>query len=97
MINETYQITMETPMGTLKGTAQIQIDGNNLSGQIQAMGINSKFSDGYINHGNCKFQGMISMLFGKITYEAIGIIKDGKINLDINSNKGMFKIKGQKV
>jgi len=94
---EKYSIKMGTPMGELNGMFLVQINGGNLSGEIQAMGINSSFSNGKINNGNCEFSGVIRTMIGNITYKAQGVIKDDKVSLNINSNKGIFRINGSKI
>lgn len=48
-IDGTYNISVQTPMGSQKGTLTIKVEGNSFSGNLETASGSSDFSSGIIN------------------------------------------------
>lgn len=92
----TYCAKVNTPRGIIDGKMILKQEGSKLSGTVQAMGMSTTFNNGYVNGNTCKFSGTIQTIIFNVRYEAIGILEGDKLTLEINTNKGNFKIEGFK-
>lgn len=97
MIDGKYNVVMQTPMGTMKGEVVLKTSGNSLSGFIKGMGVSSSFNNGTINNNEIKASGIIKTLFLSLNYTVTGRVDGKTLDLIANTNKGTFKIKGNKV
>lgn len=90
----TYYAKVNTPRGIVDGKMILKQEGSKLSGTVQAMGMSTTFNNGYVNGNTCKFSGTIQTIIFNIRYEAIGVLEGNKLTLEIDTNKGKFKIEG---
>lgn len=92
----TYIANIPTPIGKVKGKLTLEQQGEKLSGKIEAMGMQSKFSNGSIKGKECIFSGIIHTLVGAITYQATGKLEGDRIVIKAKTNKGEFTLEGKR-
>ena len=96
-MNGRYNIVLNTPMGVERGILQLDVNGNFISGSINARGSNNPFSGGYINGNSINFSGELRISFMKIQYSASCTIQNGNINGVVKTKYGNFKVSGTKI
>lgn len=96
MVDGTYNAVMQTPMGTMEAKVVLKTNGNNLSGFVKGNKISTSFNNGTINNNQIKVSGMIRVMFFNINYIITGKADGETLDLVANTNKGAFKIKGQR-
>lgn len=96
-MEEMYYGSIETPMGKMQGKVMFKTKGNDLEGYLEFKGIKNYFSKGKIENNRYTFSGNISYFLGKIRYEAIAKIENGKLEAVAITNLGKFSIQGKKI
>lgn len=96
-MNESYEITMQTPVGKKTGTIRLVSDGGVLSGYIKAMGYLSSFKNGVIEGDAIAFSGILNAGFLQISYKAKGRIDGKNLTADAYTKWGTFKILGTQI
>ncbi|MBN2006527.1 MAG: hypothetical protein JXA21_24460 [Anaerolineae bacterium] len=74
MIDGTYDVTVETPMGALKGTVVLRQEGEALTGKFTIMGKEAEFSGGAITGNQCSFSGEMVTPLGNMPYTINGTV-----------------------
>ena len=97
MIEGKYNLKMETPMGEIKGDLELKIVNSKLNGIIEIMGNKNTFSGGSIEDNKFAFSGEFKTMLGNITYEILGIVQGDIINIYADTNKGKFRIDGERI
>lgn len=75
MIDGTYAIVMQTPMGPKKGRAVLHRRGNRVTGRLYILGKNNTFENGIVNGNHCAFSGELKTAIGKVAYTVEGSIE----------------------
>ena len=68
----------------------------NLSGSLDAMGMRTEFQNGRIHANQCEFEGIVKTPFGSFPYSVTGNDRGSQIILEVKTEKGNFKIVGDK-
>ena len=95
MIDGTYKIKVDVPLGRKEGTIVLRTEGGTVFADIDAPMIGKQHVEGLAEGDTSSAQGSGKIkLVGKIDYALKGEVKGDNIHLDIQSNKGEFKIDG---
>lgn len=97
-MNGLYELSVNSPMGVIKGNLNLAINGNNITGYIEINGKRNFFNNGVVT-GNNKFSlsGTIKALFKTINYNVDGEVVNNTINLYAKTNMGNFSLSGKKI
>ena len=101
MVNDTYSITLQTPMGREQGLLTLQEKDGMLSGSIQTKGRVNRFDAGRCavsEHGGMRFsfQGILSLGFIKIPYTARGTVQGDTLKAVADTRFGSFPFQGKR-
>ena len=96
MIDGTYQMQIQTPMGFVPVNVTLKTNGNKLSGILEGRGIKEKFENGIVNGNRLNFKGNFSTMFGKIEYDVNGEVNGNILKVIANTNKGNIKLEGKR-
>ena len=99
MIDGTYEIQIDSPMGRKPGSIALRTDGDTAIGEIDAPVIGKQRVEGQLEGENgFRAQGTFKLLFvGKIEYTLHGEVDGDVLNIAIKSSKGDFDIAGNRV
>ena len=97
MLDGTYKLSLNTPMGALSGNITLNTNGNNVQGILETLGMKSNFNGSKIAYDKCKFSGNLNTPMGKINYTATCIVVDNNLELDISTSQGSFNLKGKRI
>lgn len=97
MLDGTYKLSLNTPMGPLTGTITLITNGNNVIGSLETMGTKNILTGIKISNNQCKFSGNFNTPLGKLSYNAVCSINNDILDLDVHTSKGNFKISGKKI
>jgi hypothetical protein len=95
-LDNTYDVTISTPMGELPGKAIVNIEGNSLSGMLSLFNHDNPFSGGSIENGKVSFKGDLKTPVGKIDYTVTGTLIEGKIDAVAKTKMGDLVIRSSK-
>lgn len=97
-MNGLYELSVNSPMGIIKGNLNLSVNGNNITGYIEINGKRNHFNNGAVT-GNNKFSlsGTIKALFKTINYNVDGEVINNTINLYAKTNMGNFSLSGKKI
>lgn len=97
-MNGLYELSVNSPMGVIKGNLNLAVNGNNITGYIEINGKRNSFNNGVIT-GNNKFSlsGTIKALFKTINYNVEGEVINNTINLYAKTNMGNFSLSGKRI
>lgn len=97
-MNGLYELSVNSPMGVIKGNLNLAVNGNNITGYIEINGKRNSFNNGVVT-GNNKFSlsGTIKALFKTINYNVDGEVVNNTINLYAKTNMGNFSLSGKKI
>lgn len=91
-----YMSRIKTPMGEVNGKLILKVQGNSLSGTIEALGMKSDFTGGKVVQNKCQFSGVIRTMMGNISYEANGELKGNVLKVMAKTNMGNFEFTGER-
>lgn len=97
MLDGKYQSSIKTPMGDIKGTITLNSDSNNVTGIIETMGMKNNFKGIKLANDKCNFTGNFNTPIGNISYNAICKVNQDNLELEAVTNKGSFKINGNRI
>lgn len=97
-MNGLYELSVNSPMGVIKGNLNLAVNGNNITGYIEINGKRNSFNNGVVT-GNNKFSlsGTIKALFKTINYNVEGEVINNTINLYAKTNMGNFSLSGKRI
>lgn len=96
MFQGEYRAYADTPMGRVQGNLVLRNQNGNLSGSLDAMGMRTEFQNGRIHANQCEFEGIVKTPFGSFPYSVTGNDRGSQIILEVKTEKGNFKIVGDK-
>ena len=95
MIDGTYNIALDTPLGHKSGTVTIRTAGETAVADIDAPMIGKQRIEGRVDGDAFSAQGSLKiMLVGKVDYTLKGTVIDDYLRVDIQTNKGAFTLEG---
>lgn len=89
-----YQIIMRTPIGAKHGVMSAQIDGTNLSGNIELLKHREPFTGTINGRGDCTITGRLVTLMRTIPFSGNGRIDADSVFLSIDGGRERFVIEG---
>ena len=92
-----YEITIKTPMGSMKGKVTLQQNSEDLNGVLEIMGMKNELSGGKVKGNQCYFKGNIQNNALNIQYEIMGQLQGNILNIYAKTNMGEFKLQGRKI
>jgi hypothetical protein len=96
MAEQSYAITVTTPMGGMDGKVTFRIDGAALSGALTIMGAEHRFSGGTIDgDGKLSFSGELATPMGSQAYAVTGTLRDGKLTAAAKTKMGDLTIRSK--
>ncbi|MBR6033414.1 MAG: hypothetical protein IKP28_01505 [Clostridia bacterium] len=97
MIEGSYSLNLNTPMGNIPCMVNLWFEGKILNGKIEIMGSKNFLKGGKAEDNKCFFEGEINTPLGNISYKILGIIEGDKINIFAETNKGNFNLNGNRI
>ena len=97
MLDGTYKVSLNSPIGPINGNITLITNGNNVQGIIETMGMKNNFSGNKIANDKCKFTGNINTPMGRINYNAICTISGNNLQLDASTGYGNFQLVGTRI
>lgn len=98
MIDGTYRIEIDTPLGRKPGTVALRADGDKALGDIDAPLIGKQSVEGKLEDENTfSAQGAFKLkLVGKVAYTLKGEVTGDTLRVFIESSKGNFELEGSR-
>lgn len=97
MLDGKYSSSLNTPMGAINGTITLMSNANNVQGIIETMGMRNQFNGTKTKDNECTFNGNFNTPLGNIQYTATCIVNHNTLELIANTNKGNFKLMGNRM
>lgn len=98
MLDGTYFMEMDTPLGHKKGTLGIRTEGEKAYAHIDAPLIGKKEFECQTEGDSFDFDGSFKVrLLGSITFKAHGTVEGDVIHMAIETNKGTVHLDGKRV
>lgn len=97
MLDGKYSSSLNTPMGAINGTITLMSSGSNVQGIIETMGMKNTFSGTKTKENECMFKGNFNTPIGAIQYNATCVVINNNLELMANTNKGKFKLYGNRI
>jgi len=95
MIDGTYTMQIDTPMGTKTGTAVVRTEGSKAYADIDAPIIGKQKAVGTVDGDSFSAEGSFKIMFvGKVDYRMRGEVVGDDLHMVIDSSKGTFEIRG---
>ena len=99
MVDGTYDVQLETPMGDKRGALLLRRAGDSVTGSLSAMGKRVALQDGTARDGDAGvelfFKGTLSVLFQRIPYACGAMLSpDGTLDGTVSTEFGDFKLTG---
>ena len=96
-MNASFNITIDTPIGSQKGVVTFVDENGALSGSIRAMGNTNFFKKGKIVDNSFTFSGILDVGFFKFAYTAKGTIVGNELKAVATTSSGTFQMRGTRV
>lgn len=96
-MNGTFNVALDTPIGTVNGVLVFIDEHGILSGSIRTMGITSYFKSGKINGNSFTFSGTLNTGFSNFEYTAKGTVSGNTIKAVAATGSATFQIHGTRV
>lgn len=97
MLDGTYKLSLNTPIGPLSGNIRLYTNGNNVQGILETMGMKSNFNGSKLSNDKCQFSGNLNTPMGKLNYNATCTVAGNKLELDVATSQGSFKLEGIRI
>lgn len=95
MIDGTYTIKVDTPLGKRPGTVILKTKGNVVYADINAPVVGKQTTEGTVKGDSFTTEGTFKLkLFGKVTYKLNGTVAGDNLHIVIDSSKGQIKLDG---
>ena len=94
MGRQTFQVTLQVPIGERRGNLWWETQGESLHGILNIMGHENPFS-GRLTAGHLvELEGNIVTLMRSISYRARGNLQDGRLSLQFSGPRHNWKLEG---
>lgn len=98
MIDGTYAIEADTPLGHKSGTVTLTTSGDVAHAEIDAPILGKQQVEGKLEGDGFSAEGTFKLgFFGTIDYTLKCVVEGDKLDIDIDSSKGAFKFSGARV
>lgn len=98
MLDGSYKMEMDTPLGLKKGTLDVRTEGEKAFLHVDAPLIGKKQFECQANGDEFDFDGSFKLkLIGTITFKAHGTVEGDDIHVALETDKGTFQINGTRV
>ena len=98
MIDGTYKIKVDTPFGRKDGTVILRTEGDAVHADIDAPVVGKRHMEGRTEGDTFTARGSGKIkLVGKIDFTLRGEVSGDDLHVNIESNKGEFKLEGTRV
>ena len=97
MLDGKYSSSLNTPIGAITGIITLMSNGNNVQGILETMGMRNEFNGIRTKENECNFRGDFNTPLGNIQYTATCIVNNNTLELIANTNKGNFKLVGNRM
>ena len=98
MIDGTYSVEVDSPLGRKQGTVAIRTEGEVARAEIDAPLVGKQNIEGRVEGDRFTAKGeFIIMLVGKVSYSLQGEVKGDELHVSIDSSKGAFNLVGTRV
>ena len=98
MIDGTYNVDIDSPIGRKQGTAILRAEGDKLIADIDMPVIKKQHFEGQVEGDKFSADGMIKLfLLGEITYSLRGEVVGDEMRATLDSSKGTFELAGKRV
>ena len=98
MIDGTYNIEFDTPLGRKKGTVVLRTEGEVVFADIDAPLLGQKSMQGHFEGDAFTAEGSGKIkLIGKVDFTLQGKVEGDSLHVDIKSNKGDYVLEGTRV
>ncbi len=94
VLEYTYDIVMNTPLGDKKGIIYLKVDIDRVSGSLNILGKVNNFTGEIYTNGKCHINGTIKTIVSTFEYTAKGYISDETIELSLYGRRNVFNIRG---
>ena len=96
MIDGTFEITAETPMGVKSGTAVLHAEGETLTGSMSALGMELAVENGRVQGDSFSFGGKLATFVGPVVFTCGGVVKADQIEGIVHAAGRDFAFKGRR-
>lgn len=98
MLDGTYKMKMDTPMGSKEGTVILRTEGDKAYAHIDAPIIGKKEFECQASGDTFTFEGSFNiMLVGNVTFTGQGAVEGDSMHVTLKTDKGDFQIEGSRV
>ena len=98
MLDGTYRIKVDTPLGSKNGTVILRTEGNTVFANVDAPIVGKQTARGHADGDTFTGQGSMKiMLVGAVNYTLSGNVSGNDLVVRIQSNKGTFTLRGTRV
>ena len=99
MIDGTYKVKLETPLGVKPAAITIRTQGNRVLGEIDAPIVGKQRVEGTLGPSDTfTARGTIRLMFaGKVDYALYGKVVGDHLSVSIESNKGNVELVGTRI
>ncbi len=94
MLEGTYTLSLNTPMGSIPCKINLWFENKMLNGCIDIMGTKNYLNGGKVEDNKCFFSGELNTPLGAINYKILGVAEQNKLNIFAETNKGNFQLQG---
>jgi hypothetical protein len=97
MVDGRYNISLQTPIGSMRGNIILVTDGEKLSGFLEINGGRHPFSGGTVQGENCSFASNFRTPFGSVRVEIRATVHDDLFKATGRTSMGMITATGHRV
>ena len=98
MIDGTYDLLINTPIGDKRGTATLKTEGDALHVDVKVKGFPRQRGTGTVNGAAFAAEGGVKIpLKGKIDYQISGTVIDDLLDAECKTSKGKLHIAGLRI
>lgn len=97
MLDGTYRIALQSPMGMKRGTLTLHTQGARLGGILDILGSRNVITAGQCREEQGCFSGEIKTAVGSLHYEAEAQISGEQLTALAKTSKGNMKITGTRI
>ena len=98
IIDGTYKIQIDTPLGSKPGTVTLQAAGDTVLADIDAPIVGKQRTEGRLEGDEFTAEGTFKLkLVGKVSYSLRGTVVGDDLTISIDSSKGQFTLAGTRV
>lgn len=90
-----YEIELEVPIGVRQGLLYLNIQAEQISGKISALGNVEAFSGKMKEQGEIEVDGELRSMYRKMHYHGSGKWTDNRLEMALSGSFGMYLLRGK--